>query len=124
VAPHHAAPVIGFVPQDTLLVPAKRSAATSLSALPEYDEQRVRKQQNCQPARRRQDSARLTRPWVGERGINSLWRTKSSGPRLRRAVVRDPRILILDDSLSAVDTQNREPFSPDCAESWKAVRRF
>ncbi|HTQ95227.1 MAG TPA: ABC transporter ATP-binding protein [Candidatus Acidoferrum sp.] len=44
---------------------------------------------------------------VGERGL-----TLSGGQRQRsaiaRAVIRDPRILILDDSLSAVDTQTEE----------------
>src|SRR6202008_2504576 len=44
---------------------------------------------------------------AGERGV-----TLSGGQLQRcaidRAVVRDPRILILDDSLSAVDTQTEE----------------
>jgi len=48
---------------------------------------------------------------VGERGI-----TLSGGQKQRaaiaRAVVRDPRILILDDSLSASTRKPRSAFSP------------
>jgi ATP-binding cassette subfamily B multidrug efflux pump len=54
-----------------------------------------------------QDFAKRYETMVGERGI-----TLSGGQKQRsaiaRAVIRDPRILILDDSLSAVDTQTEE----------------
>ena len=54
-----------------------------------------------------QDFAKGYDTMVGERGI-----TLSGGQKQRsaiaRAVIRDPRILILDDSLSAVDTQTEE----------------
>ncbi len=53
------------------------------------------------------DFAKKYETVVGERGI-----TLSGGQKQRtaiaRAVIRDPRILILDDSLSAVDTQTEE----------------
>jgi ATP-binding cassette subfamily B protein len=54
-----------------------------------------------------QDFAQRYDTMVGERGI-----TLSGGQKQRsaiaRAVIRNPRILILDDSLSAVDTQTEE----------------
>jgi len=98
---------IGYVPQDTYLfsetvgeniafgleshTPAQILDASSVACL-DADVQ---------------DFARRYETMVGERGI-----TLSGGQKQRsaiaRAVIRDPRILILDDSLSAVDTQTEE----------------
>jgi len=98
---------IGFVPQDTYLF-GETVGGNIAFGLPDYEERRVR------------DAAELAsldgdviafgngyETMVGERGI-----TLSGGQKQRaaiaRAVIRDPRILILDDSLSAVDTQTEE----------------
>ncbi len=98
---------IGFVPQDTYLF-GETVGGNIAFGLPEYDEQRV-----CEAAEIAslhgdvQDFAKSYETMVGERGI-----TLSGGQKQRaaiaRAVVRDPRILILDDALSSVDTQTEE----------------
>ena len=98
---------IGFVPQDTYLF-GETVGSNIAFGLPEYDRERA-----CEAAEIAslhgdiQDFAAGYDTIVGERGI-----TLSGGQKQRtaiaRAIVRDPRILILDDSLSAVDTQTEE----------------
>jgi ATP-binding cassette, subfamily B, multidrug efflux pump len=98
---------IGYVPQDTYLFtetvggniafgvplyePARARAAAEIASLDSEIECFANKYDTS----------------VGERGI-----TLSGGQKQRtaiaRAVIRDPRILILDDSLSSVDTQTEE----------------
>ena len=98
---------IGYVPQDTYLF-SETVGGNIAFGLPEYDFERVRNAAEIAsldgdveafPAR--------YETVVGERGI-----TLSGGQKQRtaiaRAIVRDPRILILDDSLSSVDTQTEE----------------
>ena len=98
---------IGYVPQDTYLF-GETVGGNIAFGLPNYDINQVR--QAAEIANLDSDVEGFTNKYdtvVGERGI-----TLSGGQKQRtaiaRAVIRDPRILILDDSLSSVDTQTEE----------------
>jgi ATP-binding cassette, subfamily B, multidrug efflux pump len=98
---------IGFVPQDTYLF-SETVGGNICFGLPQYEATRAR--EAAEIANLEADVEGFTHKYdtaVGERGI-----TLSGGQKQRaaiaRAVVRDPRILILDDSLSSVDTQTEE----------------
>src|SRR5262245_35737374 len=98
---------IGFVPQDTYLF-GETLGGNIAFGLPELKEELV--QEAASIANLEGDVNEFPKRYetmVGERGI-----TLSGGQKQRtaiaRAVVRDPRILILDDALSSVDTQTEE----------------
>lgn len=98
---------IGYVPQDTYLF-SENVGENIAFGLPASDPDRVRAA--AEVADLHGDVQEFPAKYdtmVGERGI-----TLSGGQKQRtaiaRAVVRDPRILILDDSLSSVDTQTEE----------------
>jgi ATP-binding cassette subfamily B protein len=100
---------IGFVPQEPFLFSATIAENIAFGASPS-DAQRGRIEQVARTARLDQDLSDFPHGYdtiVGERGI-----TLSGGQKQRtaiaRAIVRDPIILILDDSLSAVDTATEE----------------
>jgi ATP-binding cassette subfamily B protein len=98
---------IGFVPQDTYLF-TETVGENIAFGLPKYEPDLVREAAEIASLDGDiQDFTRQYETMVGERGI-----TLSGGQKQRsaiaRAVVRDPRILILDDSLSSVDTQTEE----------------
>jgi len=98
---------IGYVPQDTYLF-GETVGGNIAFGLPNYDLAQVR--QAAEIASLDPDIEGFPNKYdtmVGERGV-----TLSGGQKQRtaiaRAVIRDPRILILDDSLSSVDTQTEE----------------
>lgn len=98
---------IGYVPQDTYLF-GDTLGENIAFGLPKYDAERVR--EAVEVASLEGDIEDFTEKYetvVGERGI-----TLSGGQKQRtaiaRALVRNPKILILDDALSAVDTQTEE----------------
>ncbi|HXM97267.1 MAG TPA: ABC transporter ATP-binding protein [Candidatus Dormibacteraeota bacterium] len=98
---------IGFVPQDTYLFGETIGGNISFG-LPAHDEVPIREAAEIASLHAEvQDFPKAYETMVGERGI-----TLSGGQKQRtaiaRAIVRDPRILILDDSLSSVDTQTEE----------------
>ena len=98
---------IGFVPQDTYLF-SETVAGNIAFGLEKYDPAQVREAAEIASLHGDiQDFTNQYETMVGERGI-----TLSGGQKQRsaiaRAVIRDPRILILDDSLSSVDTQTEE----------------
>jgi ATP-binding cassette subfamily B protein len=98
---------IGFVPQDTYLF-GETIGGNIAFGLPELKDELV--EEAAAVANLEGDVNEFPKRYetmVGERGI-----TLSGGQKQRtaiaRAVVRDPRILILDDALSSVDTQTEE----------------
>jgi len=98
---------IGYVPQDTYLF-GETVGGNIAFGLPNHDLNQIR--EAAEIASLDSDVEGFTHKYdtvVGERGI-----TLSGGQKQRtaiaRAVIRDPRILILDDSLSSVDTHTEE----------------
>ena len=98
---------IGFVPQETFLF-SETIAENVAFGVPEATEQQI--EEAASVAHIRTEILEFPRGFatmVGERGV-----TLSGGQKQRaaiaRAVLRDPRILILDDALASVDTYTEE----------------
>lgn len=98
---------IGFVPQDTFLFSdtVRENIAFGVEQVPQERIEEAAKIANIYAEI--EEFPKKFDTLVGERGI-----TLSGGQKQRtalaRAVVRDPRILILDDALSSVDTETEE----------------
>jgi ATP-binding cassette subfamily B protein len=100
---------IGFVPQEPFLFSATIADNIAFGARGDQD-RRDRIEEAARVARLDKDLADFPKGYdtiVGERGI-----TLSGGQKQRTAIARalvvDPKILVLDDALSAVDTYTEE----------------
>jgi ATP-binding cassette subfamily B protein len=106
---------IGFVPQETFLFSATIAGNIAFGVEDAAEEQIRRAAEMAGLAGDIEGFPLGYDTLVGERGI-----TLSGGQKQRtaiaRALLRDPRILILDDALSAVDTQTEEQILQHLAE--------
>jgi len=98
---------VGFVPQESFLFSATLRENVALGVQEAADPRVERAAEIAQLARDVRDFPKGYLTFVGERGL-----TLSGGQKQRTALARalatDPRILVLDDSLSAVDTETEE----------------
>jgi ATP-binding cassette subfamily B protein len=98
---------IGFVPQETFLFSDTVRENIAFGADEASDEQVRRAAEAASIAADVESFPEKYKTMVGERGI-----TLSGGQKQRtaiaRAIIRDPRILILDDALSSVDTHTED----------------
>jgi ATP-binding cassette subfamily B protein len=117
---------VGFVPQEAFLFSdtLRENLAFGLPADAEGKDGRVEAAAEiAQLAKDVRDFPRGYDTFVGERGI-----TLSGGQKQRAALCRalacDPRILVLDDALSAVDTQTEEEILDGLREVMKQRTTF
>jgi ATP-binding cassette subfamily B protein len=98
---------IGFVPQETFLFSQTIRGNIAFGAPLASDEEVLQAAEAAHIRREFEEFPAGLATMVGERGI-----TLSGGQKQRtaiaRAVIRNPRILILDDALSSVDTYTEE----------------
>ncbi|MBZ5536225.1 MAG: ABC transporter ATP-binding protein/permease [Acidobacteriia bacterium] len=98
---------IGFVPQETFLFSETVAENIAFGVSGADDQSIVRAAEVSHLLRDVEQFPKQFQALVGERGI-----TLSGGQKQRsaisRAVIRNPRILILDDALSSVDTETEE----------------
>lgn len=101
--------VLGFVPQDVFLFSdsIRNNISFSLEEGPEVEERVEQAAKVAQVHGNIMDFPKRYDTLLGERGI-----TLSGGQKQRvsiaRAIIREPRILLFDDALSAVDTATEE----------------
>jgi ATP-binding cassette subfamily B protein len=98
---------IGFVPQETFLFSETLRENIALGAPGASDEEVLRAAESAHIRKEFEEFPKGFQTMVGERGV-----TLSGGQKQRsaiaRAVLRNPRILVLDDALASVDTYTEE----------------
>ncbi|HEY1271306.1 MAG TPA: ABC transporter ATP-binding protein [Terriglobales bacterium] len=98
---------IGFVPQETFLFSDTVRENIAFGVADATDEEVRRAAEGANIAADIESFPEQYKTLVGERGI-----TLSGGQKQRtaiaRAIIREPRILVLDDALSSVDTQTED----------------
>jgi ATP-binding cassette subfamily B protein len=106
---------VGFVPQETFLFSASMAENIAFGVDSANDDQIRRAAEIAGLAEDIEAFPQGYQTMVGERGI-----TLSGGQKQRtaiaRAILRDPRVLILDDALSSVDTLTEERILTHLAE--------
>ncbi len=98
---------IGFVPQETFLFSDSIAENISYGTVNGHDDHVAHAAELSQIAKDVKEFPKSFETMIGERGI-----TLSGGQKQRtsiaRALIREPKILILDDALSSVDTYTEE----------------
>ncbi|ABR49298.1 ABC transporter related [Alkaliphilus metalliredigens QYMF] len=109
---------IGYVDQDSFLFSTSISENIAFGKDSYLQEKVVHVAKIAQVHNNIMDFPKQYETFVGERGV-----TLSGGQKQRismaRALIKDPKILILDDSLSAVDTDTEEKILAGLAEEMK-----
>jgi ATP-binding cassette, subfamily B, multidrug efflux pump len=125
---------IGFVPQDAFLFSETIASNVALGLDParvpeepsgpeDLDERVLRASEIAQLHDQVEGFPEGYATRLGERGINLSGGQKQRAT-LARALARDPAILVLDDALSAVDTQTEALILAELAESLRARTSF
>jgi ATP-binding cassette, subfamily B, multidrug efflux pump len=98
---------IGFVPQETFLFSETVRENIAFGNVNASDEQVHSAAQAASIASDIESFPEQYQTLVGERGI-ALSGGQKQRTAIARAIIRDPRILVLDDALSSVDTQTED----------------
>jgi ATP-binding cassette subfamily B protein len=118
--------LIGMVPQDPFLFSTTIEENIALGLEDSHDDPDDAVVEAARVAQLDESIQRFPKRWdtlLGERGVN-LSGGQKQRTTLARAVARDPRILVLDDALSAVDTHTEAQILDDLARVMEGRTSF